>query len=168
MNDAMPALREHPTSFGVFKPVGSVVLSFPTPALAEDAAQSLLADGCLEAQLVRYTPTQMVAQAESDLRQATPLAALGQDLNLVKAHLALALQGQAFLVVEAADDDAVQRVVVVARRFDASRGQRYGHLLVEELLPVGTDEPQVAESPDRGLDAQTPSGRQQTPGTGSD
>lgn len=31
-------------------------------------------------------------------------------------------------------------------------------LLIDELLPVGDLLPQVAESPERGLDAQTPSG----------
>jgi hypothetical protein len=154
MNDDELTLRQHPTTFGVFKPVGSVLVSLPDQGLADAAAAALLDDGFSEAQVVRYTAQQMVQQAESDLRQATPLASLGQDLNLVKAQLALARQGQAFVCVKADDDAALQRIVAVARRFHGSRAQRYGNLVIEELLPVGNDEPQVAESPDRGLDEQ--------------
>lgn len=44
--------------------------------------------------------------------------------------------------------------------FNAERAQKYGRLIVEELIEHGDDLPQVAESPARGLDAQTTSGRE--------
>ena len=155
MNSPENPIREHPTTFGVYRPVGHVLLSFPGQALADQAATALLASGFSPQDLVRYTAAQMVAQAEFDIGNATALASLGQDLNLVKAQLAWAQQGQAFVAVRA-NDDELPKVVAVAKTCQASRAQRYGLLVVEEMLPVGTDEHQIAESPDRGLDAQTP------------
>ena len=162
MNSPDKPIREHPTTFGVYRPVGHVVLSFPTQALADDAATALLAAGFSPQVLVRYTAAEMAAQAEFDIGNATALASLGQDLNLVKAQLLLAQQGHAFVAVRAADDE-LPKVVAVAKACQASRAQRYGMLVVEEMLPVGTDEHQIAESPDRGLDAQTPSARDSDP-----
>ena len=93
--------------------------------------------------------------AQDAFGNATGLASLGQDLNLVKAQLELAQHGHAFIAVRA-DEDELPKVVAVAKANQASRAQRYGMLVVEEMLPVGSDEHQIAESPDRGLDAQTP------------
>ena len=155
----MPA-KPHPTSFGVFKPVGQVLMSFADEAAANAAVLALGAAGFGGADIDRYTPLQMCAQAENDIANASPLAAIGQELNLVKAHLALAQQGQHFVLVEAAKDEQVQAVTAVALACQASRAQRYGSLMIEELVPVGQTTQQVAESPDRGLDAQTSSGKE--------
>ncbi len=63
-------------------------------------------------------------------------------------------------MVRAPKDEQAQRVAAIARRFNATRAQSYGHLMIEELIEVGSGENQVAESPERGLDAQTPSGHE--------
>jgi alcohol dehydrogenase class IV len=151
-------MSPHPTSFGVFKPVDHVLMSFEAAEQAEEAAQALLTAGFAPEAVSRYTPAQMQAQAESDMASASTLAAIGQELNLVKAHHALALQGQSFLVVHAPHDEQLAQATEVALRFGATRAQRYGSLLIEELVPVGSSAVQVAESSDRGLDAQTRSG----------
>ncbi|MEP6875514.1 MAG: hypothetical protein ABI887_14230 [Burkholderiales bacterium] len=109
-----------------------------------------------------YTPAQMLAQVDDDLTNASSLAGLGQELNLVKAHGELARQGHSFLVVRARDQDAADMVTEIALRCHASRAQRYGSLLIEELIPVGTSNQQVAESSDLGLDAQTASGHERS------
>ena len=44
----------------------------------------------------------MLAQIDEDMSRASPLAAIGQELNLVKAHRALAERGYHWLVVKAA------------------------------------------------------------------
>ena len=151
-------MNPHPTSFGVFKPVDLVLMSFVDGAAADAAEQALHGLGFHAATIYRYTPEEMRLQAEHDMRTATALASVGQDLNLVRAQHALALLGQSFVVVHAPDEAQVQQVTGIALRLHATRAQRYGYLLIEELVPAGTGEPQVAESPDRGLDAQTPSG----------
>ena len=151
-------MSTHPTSFGVFKPVDHVLIAFPNGADADGAMQALKAQGYADAALRRYSPGQMLQQADEDIRNAMPLASLGQELNLVKAQRELALAGQSFVLVHAPQDDQVERVTALARQFHASGAQRYGRLMIEELLDVG-DTRQVAESPDRGLDAPHPSGR---------
>ena len=151
-------MTPHPTSFGVFKPVDHVLMSFATAAQAAGADSALREAGLGAGNLFGYTPEQMRGQAEHDMLNAGALASLGQELNLVKAHHALALQGQHFLVAHAPNDAQVERITAVAVCFHATRAQRYGSLMIEELVPVGVTEQQVAESPDRGLDAQTPSG----------
>lgn len=146
-------------SFGVFKPVGHVVLSFATPPQA-DAAAADFAGSALGNGLVRYSDTEMLAQTAADLERATPLASIGQELNLVKAHRALAQRGYHWLVVPAPNDETAARVADLARAHGAERAQYYGRFIIEELIEHPGDEPQVFESPDRGLDAQTPSGQE--------
>jgi len=148
-------MNPHPTSFGVFKPVGHVLMSFATAADSDAAVRGLRDAGFDDPDIARYTPSEMRDQAEQDIGNASGLASLGQDLNLVKAHLALALQGQSFVVVSAAHDEQVQRVTEVATHAHATRAQHYGTLLIEELIAPGTSARQTTESPDRGLDLQT-------------
>ena len=147
-------MNPHPTSFGVFKPVDHVLMSFATAADADVAVSALGVAGFGESEIWRYTPSEMREQAELDIGNASGLASLGQDLNLVKAHLALALQGQSFVVVSAAHAEQVERATEVATRTYATRAQHYGTLVIEELVPPGTSARQTAESPDRGLDQQ--------------
>jgi len=147
-------MHPHPTSFGVFKPVGHVLMSFATASQSDLAVTALREAGFGESDISRYTPDEMRDQAQSDIGNASGLASLGQDLNLVKAHLALAQLGQSFVVVGAADDEQVQRVTEVAERLQATRAQRYGMLVIEELVAPGETAQQTAESPDRGLDLQ--------------
>lgn len=147
-----------PTAHGVFKPVGHVVLSFPTSDDQAAAARALAQHGFGEEAVTAYSDAQMRAQAMADLESASSLATIGQEVNLVKAHLALADEGFHFLVVEAQDDALARRVAEIARPFRAERAQRYGRFVIEELIEHPQDEPQMAESPDRGLDAQTPTG----------
>ena len=147
-------MNPHPTSFGVFKPVDHVLMSFATVTDSDAAVSALQDAGFGESDISRYTPSERRDQAETDIGNAGGLASLGQDLNLVKAHLALALQGQSFVVVSAATAEQVQHVTEVATRAHATRAQHYGTLVIEELIPPGTSAHQTAESPDRGLDLQ--------------
>jgi hypothetical protein len=147
-------------SFGVFKPVGHVVISFPR---AEQAAQAsaALADLGLPAEAVRhYTDREMLRQIDEDIACASPLASVGQEMNLVLAHRALAERGYHWLVVHVNNDKQAIQVADAAKACGAERAQHYGHFIIEELIERPGNLPQVAESPDRGLDAQTPSGKE--------
>ncbi|WP_422835271.1 hypothetical protein [Variovorax sp. HJSM1_2] len=153
-------LQDHPTSFGVFKPVGHLVISFPSQAQAEHARQALAAEGYAEDAVTSYTAGEMLAQIDDDLAHASPLANLGQEINLIKAHRELAVRGYHWLVVRAKGEQAARRVANMAHAFGAERAQLYGRFIIEELIEHATDTPQVAESPDRGLDPQTPLGEE--------
>lgn len=153
MDDQQP-----PRSFGVFKPTGHVVISFPTAEHADLAAQKLQTLDLGAGAVLRYTDTEMLRQIDIDRQHAGVLASLGQELNLVLAHRALAERGYHWLVVRAANDELARQVADVARGCGAERAQAYGHFIIEELIERDSDQPQVSESTDRGLDAQTASG----------
>lgn len=149
-----------PRSFGVFKPVGHVVISFPEAGQAVRAGQALAALGLPDAAVHHYSDREMLSQIDDDIAHASPIAAIGQEMNLVLAHRALAARGYHWLVVQVGSDDQATRVARAAEGCGAERAQHYGHFIIEELIERPGDMPQVAESPDRGLDAQTPSGKE--------
>ncbi len=151
---------DKPEAFGVFKPVGHVIVAFPDAQGARNAADALANHGFASADVLSYAPEQMIHQADTDIAQAGVLASIGQELNLVKAHRELAAKGHSFLVVNAPTDEKAWQVADVSRSFGAVRAQKYGRLIIEELIEPGSGEKQVGESPDRGLDAQTPSGNE--------
>lgn len=146
--------NDRPEAFGVFKPVGHVIVALPSADDAQGARSALLADGFDAASIMAYSPDEMKRQADIDIEQAGVLAGIGQELNLVKAHRDLAEKGYSFLVVKAPDDDDAQKVADIARRFHAKRAQKYGRLLIEELID-DSRENQTNESPELGLDTQT-------------
>ena len=147
-------------AFGVFKPVGHVVISFPSGEQADAAAQELAGIGVGTDAVHRFTDREMLARIDDDLRDASPLAAVGQELNLAKAQRALAARGYHWLVVRTNDDVLSRQVAELSARHGAERAQAYGRFVIEDLIEHPGERAQVAESPDRGLDAQTPSGRE--------
>lgn len=139
-----------PESFGVFKPVGHVVLTVRTAGDLQATEAALSEQGFAASDMVRYTPAEMIAQVNAEVEKASPLAALGQDLNLIKAHRELAQTGCSFLVVHAPEQAHVDKVNAVAHRLKAVAAQRYGRFVTEELIEDNGN--QTNESPDTGLD----------------
>jgi hypothetical protein len=148
-----------PLSFGVFKPVGHTVIAFRRVADLEAAMQALGEQGFAPDTLVEYGPGEMVAQVEAERASASPLAALGQEQNLIEAHRLLALAGCSFLVVHAPDDEHAAQVATVARHHRAAAAQRYNRFFSEELITDDPEAQQVFESPARGLDLPVDPGR---------
>ena len=139
----------HPEILGVFSPIGHVVVSFPTHHDMEGAATELGQQGFGDEDIVRYSPAEMKAQAELDLDRASPLAELGYEVKLVRAHRELADQGYSFLMVHAPKSDQASQVADVARRFHAERAQKYGNFVIEELITPNAEEDHEAEPPPR-------------------
>ncbi|NYS35797.1 hypothetical protein HZZ02_19160, partial [Streptococcus danieliae] len=75
-------------------------------------------------------------------------------------HQALAERGYHWLVVRVDNDEAARTAADALKAAGAERAQLYGRFIIEELIEHAADLPQVSESPDRGLDAQTPSGHE--------
>jgi hypothetical protein len=142
-----------PISFGVFKPVGHVVMALRSDSDLQAARQALQAQGFEAADLVAYTPREMIDQVDAEVPNASVLAGVGQELNLILAHRALALGGCSFLVVATPHQAQIDSATTVARGVPAVAAQHYGHFIIEELIddPSGNTE-QRFESPDRGLD----------------
>lgn len=152
--------QEEHTSFGVFKPVGHTVISFPSAGQAAEARTALVRLGVAEDAILGLTDQEMLSQIDRDVQVAGPLASIGQEMNLVLAHKALAEQGYHWLIVHTPEDELAQRVAACVKPLGAERAQLYGHFIIEELINHAGAPPQVAESPDRQLDAATPSGRE--------
>lgn len=147
-------------SFGVTKPVGHVMISFPSAEQAQDTRLSITSVGVSHSAVRSFSDRDMAEQLESDLRAASPVASIGQEVNLAKAQLELARRGYHFLIVRVDNDEQARQVAECARARGAERAQHYGHFMIEELIEHGDELTQVAESPDRGLDSQTPTGRE--------
>lgn len=140
-----------PESFGVFKPVGHIVIAYRSASAMEADASALREQGFAVVDLVRYTPSEMMAQIDAEIPRASPLAAFGQELNLIKAHRLLAQEGCSFLVVHAPDDEQVQLVTAVVRASGAPTAQRYGRFVIEELTDHTPGEAAGVDMPTRGL-----------------
>lgn len=145
-------------SFGVFKPVGYLVVSFPKAEQVDQGMDAMTEQGLSTAGINRYTDREMLEQIDADIAGAGVLASVGQEMNLVKAHRALAERGYHWLVIPAHDRDEAARIADCLAACGAERAQLYGRFIIEEMIEHSTDEPQVAESPERHLDAQTVSG----------
>ncbi|MFT3815588.1 MAG: hypothetical protein QM740_19840 [Acidovorax sp.] len=151
----------HPANlhaYGVFKPVGHMVVSFPSASLAKNGHAALKALGIAEQDIHPYTDREMLAQIDGDLARASPMAAIGQELNLIKAHRALAVHGYHWLVVRVDSDSQARQAADALGAQGAERAQLYGRFIIEDLIQHADDLPQVKDSPDSGLDAQTRSG----------
>jgi hypothetical protein len=146
------------TAYGVFKPVGHVLASFPSERDARSAVEALKTAGFPD--VAYYAPDEVRERAERDIANAGVLASIGQELNLVKQQRDLAEQGHPFVSVLAPEDDAARRAADIVARHNADRAQKFGRLIIEELIEPGSGQRQAKESPDTGLDAQTRSGHE--------
>jgi hypothetical protein len=142
--------------------VGHVLASFPTEQDARDAISELRDAGFDDVQY--FSAEDVRVRAERDILNSGVLANIGQELNLVKQQRELAEQGHPFVAVRAPEDEQARRAGEIAARHHADRAQKFGRLVIEELIEPGSGQRQVAESPDRGLDPQTRSGREDASG----
>lgn len=146
-------------SFGVFKPVGHLIVSLPSGPQADEAQQALQGLGVADEAVHRMSDAQMLAQIDHDLQHASPLAGVGQELNLIKSHREMALRGHHWLVIRVKNDAEAERIAEALRGHGAQSAQLYGAFIIQELIGPPDGRPQVSESPDRGLDAPSPAGR---------
>ena len=144
-----------PRSFGVFKPTGYTVIAFASEQEADAAFEALLQRGFDPHATVRYTPAEMQAQVRSDLQTASPFAAVGQELNLVRAHGDLAAAGAHFIVAPTSDTQSLEKVREILSLGGVLAAQRYGAFIIEDLVGDARGNTQSFESPDRGLDLDT-------------
>lgn len=147
--------RDQMLSFGVFKPVGHVVIALPSEDRARQAFSALAAIGIPIEEMLNLTDQEMLEGATTDLARAGLGAGIGQDVNLVRAHRELARHGYHWLIVRARSRDRAIEIARLGERHDAARAQFYGRLLIEELVAPVEQIGQRNESPEFGLDAET-------------
>jgi hypothetical protein len=126
--------QEVPKSFGVLKPVGHVVVGFADHQDREDARADLRQRGFADADIVAFDAVEMKAQLDSQLGQASGAAGFGYEIVLANFYRELAAVGHEWLIVRAGNDGLSQQVADVARKHHAELADRYGTLVVEQML----------------------------------
>ena len=124
-----------PTSFGVFKPVGYVMMGLPTQAQIDALVSALHGAGWSAPGVRQFAPRESAAELRAMVDNAGPLAGFGYEITLLKRYLALTEEGYRWLLVRADDSDRAAAAAALARASGATLAVYYRTLTVEELIP---------------------------------
>lgn len=123
-----------PTSFGVFKPVGHLMIGLPTQALTDSLVSALQGAGWASHEVRQFTPRESVAELEALVENAGAMAGFGYEITLLRRYLELARGGQLWLLVKVEDTDEAAQAAELARERSATLAVHYRLLTVEELI----------------------------------
>ena len=133
MSDTMVA-DTLPTSFGVFKPVGHVMMGLPTQHQADALVVALHGAGWASAALLHFSPSESVPELQALVDHAGSGAGFGYEITLLRRYLALAQGGCRWLLVKVDDSDHAAAASELARGCGATLAVYYRRLTVEELI----------------------------------
>jgi len=122
------------TSFGVFKPVGHVMVGLPLPGQLQALVRLLHGAGWNAETLLRFDPHEALPELEAMVDGAGVLAGFGFEITLLRRYLALTLEGYSWLLVRAEDVEQAQTVAAIARDCGARVAVHYRTLIIEELI----------------------------------
>ena len=123
-----------PTSFGVFKPVGYVMIGLPTQGETDKLVSALQSAGWPSGEVRQFLPRESVAEMEEVVENAGALAGFGYEITLLRRYLALAREGELWLLVKVKDTDHAAQAADLARACGATLAVHYRLLTVEELI----------------------------------
>ena len=123
-----------PTSFGVFKPVGYVMMGLPTQRQSDALAGALQGAGWQGSAVLHFAPSETTAELEAMVDSASALAGFGYEITLLRRYLALAKNDYRWLLVKVDDGEHAAAATEVARGHGATLAIYYRTLTVEELL----------------------------------
>ena len=123
-----------PTSFGVFKPVGHVMVGVPTQAHVNSLVAALQGAGWAEDAVLPFTPRESAAELEAMVDNAGAMAGFGYEITMLRRYLALAQQGYRWLLVKVDDSEHAAAVAAKARECGAVLAVYYRRFTVEELI----------------------------------
>lgn len=123
-----------PTSFGVFRPVGQVMVGVPTQEDTDKLASALQGAGWPEGEVRQFTPQESVAELEALVENASGMAGFGYEITLLRRYLELARQGQCWLLVKVGSTEQAAQAADIARERGATLAVHYRLLTVEELI----------------------------------
>ena len=121
---------------GVFYPTGHMVLMFPTEEEARHAGELLRKDGVPQDDLCLASPQEFERQISDaiDEYEDVLLPSAGSEVETARRFRHLAHQGHHALIVHAASRLSSEHVLQLLRGFRISYGQRYRHLVIEDLV----------------------------------
>lgn len=121
-------------SFGVFRPIGHVVVAFDNDTVASAARQSLLAQGFVADDVLQYSADEENRVMSDMLDHTSDFAGFGYEVTLMRRYQALAKEGCGWLVVYTPDDAHAATVAAVAQQHGARVAERYHRLVIEDLV----------------------------------
>ncbi|MEJ8840334.1 RNA-binding protein [Ramlibacter sp. AN1133] len=121
---------------GVFYPTGHMVLMFPTAEDARRACELLRKDGVSEDALSVASPQEFERQitGATDEDDDMLLPSVGTEADTARRFRMLAHEGHHALIVHANAGMASEHVLDVLKELPISYGQRYRHLVIEDLV----------------------------------
>lgn len=122
------------TTFGMFKPVGHVMIGLPTAAEVDVLVSVLHHAGWPAASLLDFRPQDSVAELEAMVESAGAMSGFGYEITLLRRYLALTREGQCWLLVKVDGAEQASEAADFARRHGAQLAVWYRTLTVEELI----------------------------------
>lgn len=89
--------------------------------------------GFAQPSMVRYSAIEMLTQADAELLNVSPAATFGYELDLIRAHKALASRGCCFLIIEAQTSALASLVADLVRSIKPASAQHYGSIMIQDL-----------------------------------
>jgi hypothetical protein len=123
-----------PTSFGVFKPVGWLMVGLPTQASADSLAVALKGAGWASASVLHFTPRETLPELQVMVDNAGSMAGFGYEITLLRRYIALTLEGVRWLLVKVDAAQEAASAADLARANGARLAVHYRLLTVEELI----------------------------------
>ena len=123
-----------PTSFGVFKPVGWLMIGLPTQASADRLVTALQSSGWAGAAVLHFTPRESLAELQDMVDNAAGMAGFGYEITLLRRYVALTKDGYRWLLVKVDGTEHATTAAEIARGCGATLAVHYRTLTVEELI----------------------------------
>lgn len=123
------------TMGGVFYPTGYMFLMFPGEQQARDAARRLASDGSSEESISLVSPEAIHEKIARTVGNADiPLPSAGTEADTVRRFAELASQGHWALMIHAPSGTESDRIMETLKDSGISYGQKYRHLVIEDLV----------------------------------
>ena len=120
---------------GVFYPTGYMFLMFPTQEGARAAASKLREAGCTPDAISLLTPADIQEKIVRTVGHADiPLPSAGAEAGTIRRNAQLPSQGHHALLVHAPSSAESDRVMRLLEGMPISYGQKYRHLVIEDLV----------------------------------
>ena len=123
-----------PTSFGVFKPVGYVMIGLPTQQQTDSLVSALQGADWPSGDVRQFTPRESLAELEALVDDAGALAGFGYEITLLRRYVKLTRGGQFWLLVKVSGTEQAAQASDLARERGATLAVHYRMLTVEELI----------------------------------
>ena len=123
------------TMRGVFYPTGYMFIMFPSEKDARDAERLLEENGCSGESISLLTPQDIHEKVARTVGNADiPLPSAGTEADTVRQYAELASQGHHALMIHAPSAKESDHIMKVLKDAKISYGQKYRHLVIEDLV----------------------------------